>query len=179
MLRKLWIGLAVALLALPGVSMAAKRAVLQVNESVLINGTPNAVWAVVKDWDGLHKWHPAFGNDTLKSGANGKVGSMRTLTLKDGGATFDEELLAYNEKKKAYKYRIVGDSPFPVTDYVSWIHVKAGGKKGTAVLMWKGSFKRKVADNPPPDQNDKGVKKMISGAYQAGLGNVKNMVEGK
>jgi len=163
------------LLLLPGFAFAGKAATLHVKESVEINAEPAAVWAVVKDWNGLHKWHPAFSNAEIKSGANNKVGSLRTLTLKDGGAKFDEELLAYKGKKMAFKYRIVGDSPFPITDYVSSMKVKGGKKKGTAVLTWEGSFKRKAVDNPPAGQDDEGVKKMISGAYQAGLNNVKVM----
>jgi hypothetical protein len=47
------------------------------------------------------------------------------------------------------------------------------------VLVWKGKFKRKVADNPPAGQDDAGVRKAISGAYQAGLQNVKKMAESK
>jgi len=43
----------------------------------------------------------------------------------------------------------------------------------------KGKFKRKVADNPPAGQDDAGVKKTISGAYQAGLQNVKKLAESK
>jgi hypothetical protein len=47
------------------------------------------------------------------------------------------------------------------------------------VLVWKGKFKRKVADNPPAGQNDAGVKKAIIGAYQAGLQNAKKLAESK
>lgn len=180
MFGKFWIGLAAMLVALPGVALAeAKRPTLQVEESVVINGAPDAVWKVVKDWDGLHKWHPGFANAEIRNGANGKTGSLRTLTLKDGGAKFDEELLAFSEKKMSYKYRIVGDAPLPITDYASSIQVKKGKQPGTTTLTWKGRFKRKVADNPPAGQDDKGVKEMIAGVYQGGLGNVKKMVEGK
>jgi mxaD protein len=161
---------------LPGVALAGKAATLHVKESVEINAEPSAVWAVVKDWNGMHTWHPAFSNTEIKSGANNKIGSLRTLTLKDGGAKFDEELLAYKPKKMYFKYRILGDSPFPLTNYVSSIKVKGGKKPGTSVLIWEGSFKRKAVDNPPPGQDDAGVKKTISGAYQAGLNNVKTMI---
>ena len=83
------------MLLVPMSAMAeAKRATLNVDESVTINGSPEAVWNVVKDWDGLHKWHPGFSNDEITKGANGKKGSTRRLTLRDGGAQFNEELTA-------------------------------------------------------------------------------------
>lgn len=174
-----WIIAAGMLMALPGMASAAKPGYLHVTESVEINAPPAKVWSLVKDWNGLHKWHPAFSNTEIKSGANNKVGAVRTLTMADGGAQFDEELDGFSDKKRKYSYRIITDSPLPVADYSSSIQVKSGKTKGTSVLVWKGKFKRKVADNPPAGQNDAGVKKTISGAYQAGLQNVKKLAETK
>jgi mxaD protein len=176
--RRNWIMAAGLLLAMPGMALAAKPGYLHVKESVEINASPAKVWSLVKDWNGLHKWHPAFSNTEIKSGENNKVGSLRTLTMTDG-AQFDEELLGFNAKKMLYSYQILGDSPLPVADYSSSIQVKSGKVKGTSVLVWKGKFKRKVADNPPAGQDDTGVKKVIIGAYQAGLQNVKKLAETK
>jgi len=176
--RKMVIAAAV-LLALPGMAWSAKPGYLHVTESVEINAPVAKVWGLVKDWNGLHKWHPAFSNTEIKSGANNKVGAVRTLTMANGGAKFDEELDGFSDKKKKYSYRIITDSPLPVADYSSSIQVKSGKTKDTSVLTWKGKFKRKVADNPPAGQDDAGVKKAISGAYQAGLQNVKKMAETK
>ena len=166
------------LLALPGMAWAAKAGYLHVNESIEINAPPAKVWSLVKDWNGLHKWHPAFSNTEIKSGTNNKVGAVRTLTMADGGAKFDEELDEFKDRQRKYSYRIISDSPLPVADYSSTIQVKPG-KNGTSVLNWKGKFKRKVADNPPAGQDDASVKKAISGAYQAGLKNAKKLAETK
>ncbi len=175
-----WIAAAALALLVPMSAMAAaKRPTLSVDESITINGSPEAVWSVVKDWDGLHKWHPAFSNDDITKGANGKKGSTRKLTLKDGGGQFNEELTGYNEKKRSYDYKIIGDAPLPLTDYKSSIKVKKGKTPGTTIISWKGKFKRKVADNPPAGRDDKGVRELIVNVYQAGLGNVKKMVESK
>ena len=170
---------AALLLTLPGMAFAAKPGYLHVTESIEINAPVAKVWSLVKDWNGLHKWHPAFSNTEIKSGANNKVGAVRALTLANGGATFNEELDGFSDKKKKYSYRIISDSPLPVADYSSSIQVKSGKTKGTSTLIWKGKFKRKVADNPPPGQDDAGAKKAIAGAYQAGLQNVKKMAEAK
>ena len=175
-----WIAAAALAMLLPMTAMAAaKRPMLSVDESVTINASPETVWNVVKDWDGLHKWHPAFSNDEITKGANGKKGSTRKLTLRDGGAQFNEELTGYNDRKMSYDYKIIGDAPLPLTNYRSSIKVRKGKTAGTTVITWKGKFKRKVADNPPAGQDDKAVRDLIVGVYQAGLGNVKKMAEGK
>jgi mxaD protein len=177
--RRNWMIAAGMLLVLPGLAWAAKAGYLHVNESIEVNAPPAKVWSLVKNWNGLHKWHPAFSNTEIKSGTNNKVGAVRTLTLADGGATFDEELDGFSEKQRKYSYRIISDSPLPVADYSSSIQVKAGKTKGTSVLVWKGKFKRKVVDNPPAGQDDAGAKKAIIGAYQAGLRNAKKLAESK
>ncbi|MEO8164479.1 MAG: SRPBCC family protein [Betaproteobacteria bacterium] len=174
-----WMIGAALLMGLPAMAWAAKPGYLHVKESVTIDAPPAKVWNLVKDWNGLHKWHPAFSNAEIKSGTNNKVGAVRTLTMADGGAQFDEELDEFNAKKRKYSYRIITDSPLPVVDYSSTIQVRSGKTKGTSVLLWKGKFKRKVADNPPAGQDDAGVKKALIGAYQAGLQNVKKLAETK
>lgn len=68
-MKKLIVAAGMALL-LPGIAFAVKVPTLHVKESVEINAEPAVVWAVVKDWNGLHKWHPAFSNAEIKSGAN-------------------------------------------------------------------------------------------------------------
>ena len=141
------------------------------NKSVEISAAPSAVWNIVKGFDGLNKWHPAFSGDVLTKGANGQVGSVRALTLKDG-PTFTEELTAYNDAKMMYSYKIV-ESPLPVDKYTSTMTVAAKGNG--SVVTWVGNFITK-AGSGKTDADSQGL---IDGAYQAGLDNVKKMAEGK
>lgn len=141
------------------------------NKSIEINAAPSAVWNIVKDFDGLNKWHPAFSGDVLTKGANGQVGSARALTLKDG-PTFTEELTAYSDAKMMYSYKILV-SPLPVDQYTSTMTVTPKGNG--SVLNWVGNFITK-AGSGKTDADSQGL---IDGAYQAGLDNVKKMAEGK
>ena len=171
------LALALALpLSLQGKDPVTKLAVI---ETIEIAAPKDKVWGIVKDWDSLHKWHPAFSATVIKKGRNNTPPAVRTVTLQDGDASFDEVLDEFNDKRMYYNYRIIGDSPLPVTHYTSGISVKAGETKGTSILTWQGSFRRKVIDNPSPEEDDAGVKKFISDAYRAGLDNVKKMAEGK
>ena len=140
-------------------------------QSVEIKGSRKAVWALVKDFDSLEKWHPAFKDDVIKSGKNNTKGAMRTLTL-DSGESFDEELLKYDDKRMFYRYRIVGDSPFPISNYVSTMHVTKG-RNGTTKVIWQGKFNNK----PDSGKTDQEVVDMLNGAYRSGLDNVKKLAE--
>jgi len=156
-------------LALPLVARADKQLIAQ--QSIEIRGSPKAVWDVVKNFDGLAKWHPAFKDDVIKAGKNNTKGAMRTLTL-SSGETFDEQLLKFDDSKMFFRYRIIGDSPFPITHYVSTMSVKKS-KGGMTKVIWQGKFVNKADSGKTDDE----VVEMISGAYRTGLENVKQLIE--
>jgi mxaD protein len=164
----LTLGLA-GLLLLPFLVRADTQLIAQ--QSVEIKSSPKAVWGLIRDFNGLHKWHPGFKNDVIKSGRNNTKGAMRTLTLASG-ESFDEELLKFDDSKMFFRYRIVGDSPFPITHYVSTLHVKKG-KGGLTKVLWQGKFKNK----PDGGKTDAEVVEMLNGAYKAGLDNLKALAE--
>lgn len=160
-------------LSLAGCSSMEHKAMsgLTSNKSVEINAAPTVVWDIVKGFDGLNRWHPAFSGDVLQKGANGQVGAVRAITL-DGGPTFTEELTAYNDAKMTYSYKII-ESPLPIDKYTSTMTVTPKGNG--AVLNWVGNFITK-AGSGKTDADSQGL---IDGAYQAGLDNVKKMAERK
>jgi mxaD protein len=158
-----------------GTAVADPPKTLRVAESVQIKASPDAVWAAVKDWDGLNKWHPGFASDEIVSGGNGKVGSVRKLTIKDG-PSFTEKLTAYDDAGHSYHYIIV-ESPLPITDYKSRIAVLPGNGDGMTKVVWSGTFKRKnTSDNPPEAESDAGALKLVKGVYRGGLDNLKKML---
>jgi mxaD protein len=149
---------------------------LKVTKTVHINAPVDKVWDAVKNFDSLHKWHPGFAADEITKGENNKVGAVRKLTVKDG-PSFTEELLAFDDAKHSYRYRII-ESPLPLRDYVSRITVKPGTKGGTQVV-WSGAFKRKsTSDSPPEGENDAAAIKLITSVYEGGLANLKKMLQG-
>ena len=164
----------VALVALPGIGLAAAP-VLKVSKSVVIHATPDAVWAKAKDFGALNTWHPAVAKDEIVAGTDNQPGAERQLTLGDGGKVH-EKLIAFNDKGHKFKYVIV-DGVLPVTSYTSTFRVVAAGK-GSARVIWSGTFKRKdTGPKPADDANDATATKVISGVYQTGLDNLKKVGE--
>ena len=147
----------------------------KVIEKISIDASPDAVWAVIKDFDALAKWHPAAAESPADKGNT--EGSVRNVKLKGGGA-LTETLEKYNEAGKSYTYRLKDGSALPVTNYLSTITVSGEGSKST--VEWRGAFYRGYPNNdPPPEQNDEAAVKAVTGVYQAGLANIKKLAEKK
>jgi len=166
--KTLALGLAIAL-TLPFAARADKQLIAQ--QSIEIKGSPKVVWDFVKNFDALAKWHPAFQGDVIKSGKNNTKGAMRTLTL-SSGESFDEQLLKFDDGKMYFRYRIVGDSPLPITHYVSTMSVKKS-KGGMTKVIWQGTFDNK----PDSGKSDDEVVEMINGVYKTGLEHLKQLIE--
>ncbi len=165
---------AAVLLFAASVAMAHGPTRQKVVESVEINAPPDTVWSRVKDFNALQTWHPAVESSTTTDGNN--VGSVRTLTLKGGGRIV-EVLEAYSEADHKMSYRMTDPGPVPVNNYTSTITVKPA-EGGGSVVEWRGAFYRGYPNNdPPPDRNDEAAVKAVTGIYQSGLANLKQMMQ--
>jgi mxaD protein len=159
-----------------GYSVAAAPE-LHVKKSVTIAAPADKVWEAAKNFNGLNTWHPALAGDELVSGTNNTVGAVRLLTLK-GGGTIKEKLLEFDETGHRFRYSIM-EGVLPVSHYTANFVVTAIGTNKTLVT-WSGRFKRKnVGDSPADNESDKAATDTISGVYQAGLDNLKKIVEAK
>jgi mxaD protein len=168
-----------AFAAFAAISVAAFAAapVLKVTKQVTIDAPADKVWEQVRNFDGLATWHPALASDKIVAGTNNKPGAERLLTLKDGG-TIKEKLLSFDAKHRSFKYAIL-EGVLPVSDYTSTLRVKSAGK-GKSTVIWSGSFKRKdTSDKPAANADDATATKTMGGVYEAGLDNLKKMMEGK
>ena len=104
------VGLLLVALPLPG-ARGAEPSTLKVTKQVTLQVTTAAAWDQVKNFDGLHTWHPGFSGAEIVKGTNNQPGAVRKLTLKDG-PSFTEELLSYDGAKHTMRYRII-ESPLP------------------------------------------------------------------
>ncbi|MEO8004952.1 MAG: SRPBCC family protein [Betaproteobacteria bacterium] len=164
----------VALWALCAMSLpAAAEGLLNSHESIEIKASIWKVWDAVKDFDSLDKWHPMFSSDEIKSGGNNEVGTIRTMTVKDG-PSFDEELLTFDALDKKFTYRLIDPVPLPIAEYHSSFQVMEG-RRGYTLIMWSGSF----LNHSDGKMTDREVMDFINNAYRVGLENLKTMAEAK
>jgi mxaD protein len=155
-------------------AFAADAPTLTVTKSIDIKAPANVVWDLVKNFDGLNKWHPAVAKDQILEGKNNTVGAVRLLTLSDGG-TIKEKLLAYDDAKHTMKYSIL-EGVLPVSSYESTISVE--GSTTASKVTWSGTFKRKdLSATPAKDADDATAKTTMEAVYQAGLDNLAKLAE--
>jgi hypothetical protein len=133
--------------------LVGSAAALEVNSSVTVAGTPDAVWQKIGDFCAIQTWHPAIASCEQRD-EGGET--YRTLTTADG-AKIEEKLVEKTET--SYTYEIL-DSPLPVNNYRATLSVAPEGE-GTRV-DWRGTFDAK-------DASDDDAKGVMSGIYQAGL----------
>lgn len=152
----------------------------KVIREVVIKAEPANVWAVVKDFGGLHKWHPAVESTITETKADESGTQLlhRTLTLKGGGAILEKQTINSDEEMKL-EYRIV-EGVLPVSGYRAIMQVKAGPGAGESTVTWTGRFYNKANDvHAKPGEDNEAAVKAVEGMYDAGLPNLKKVIEGQ
>ena len=111
----------------------------EVLASAVIPGAPDAVWRVLRDFDGLPSWHPAIDSSALTAGASAvEIGAVRRLSLGDGGVVV-EVLVGLDDHSRSLTYAIL-ESPFPVSGYRSTIRVVPLTTTGESFVEWSLVF---------------------------------------
>ena len=87
-----------------------------------MSATPDAVWAVVRDFHGLDSWMPGI----EKSEADG---DDRLLSMM--GMTIRERLVKLDEDGKALTYSIVDGAPVESHEATITVHPDGGGSRVT------------------------------------------------
>ena len=145
---------------LPVVAQAHGPSGQKVVKEFEVKAEPAKVWALVKDFGAIGKWHPDVTNVKLedrKDAESEKVLPHRLVTLKNG-ATFLEKLREVNDADMKMDYKLVdgADSTIAVSNYRTVAQVKAGKAAGTSTVTLTARFYNKAntmeaplgADNP-------------------------------
>jgi mxaD protein len=146
------------------------------DESIVIQAPVEKVWAVIKQFDGLDKWHP----DVKTSTGEGKneSGSVRTITLKND-EQFSEELDFYSEQDHLYKYRLKKENTaaLPISSHTTSFQVKQGENANTSVVSIKSRFYRGDTGNTPSNQlNDESAVKAMTTFFKNELSGLQQKV---
>lgn len=166
----------IATALLPFTAFAHGPSPQKVEKEIVIKADPAKVWAIVKDFGGIHKWHPAIASTKIST----KDGdTFRLLTLK-GGGIINERLKSADDADMKLKYEII-EGVLPVTDYNATMTVKAGPGAGETTVVWMARFYRMYRLNPPipAGQDDESAIKAITGVFDAGLPALKALAEAK
>ncbi|MHA6630866.1 SRPBCC family protein [Pseudonocardia sichuanensis] len=113
--------------------------------SGVVPASADAVWSLMRDFNGLPGWLPAVSASELTEGGSGaEVGAVRRLTLGDGGIVV-ERLLELHDAERRCTYEIL-ESPFAVRRYVSTFRVAPVTSSGEAFVEWWSEYDAEGAD---------------------------------
>ncbi len=138
--------------------------------STIINAPIETVWDRIKDFNGLASWHPMVQSSRIEEGlANGVIGCIRELTLRDGGEKVREQLLGYSNLDYSIVYNIL-ESNMPVSDYISTMRLRPVVDGNITYFEWSVTFNI----DPEHDGNEQ-TKFFTSEVYQSGFDSLKEM----
>jgi hypothetical protein len=140
---------------------------LKVTETVVLDATPETVWAAIGNFHDLG-WDPAIAK--AEGDGGNTVDSFRTATLSNGG-TITEQLVIYDATKMTYSTFLPHNDPavLPVTNFSTILTVRPAPSGGTEVVWRAAGFRGYPNDNPPPSLNDEVAVKAMHEYLRAGL----------
>ena len=158
-------------------AFAAEANELSASQTIHIDASPEAVWAIVGDFDGQPRWLPLIEKSKIVVGTNNQIGAIRLVTRRNGSKV-TERLIDYDPHHMRLAYTYV-DGAVMASDYFPVVTV-THAKDGTCDVEWSAHFKRLDywVDPPPEGQDDKSLVDRYNALYKSGLENLKRVVEG-
>ena len=112
---------------------------IKVYTSSVIEASADAVWSVVRDFDGLPRWTPFVAESRIEDGwPADRIGCVRNFVLKDGGR-IRERLLALSDFDFQCVYSIL-ESPMGVENYVATLKLTPVTDGNRTFAEWWAEF---------------------------------------
>jgi polyketide cyclase/dehydrase/lipid transport protein len=139
---------------------------IKVYASSVIDASADAVWAHIRDFNGLPKWHPAIAESRIEGNwPSDRLGCVRNFSLADGGV-IREQLLALSDYDYQYTYSIL-ESPMGVQNYVATLKLTPVTDGNRTFAEWSAEF------DAPPGQERKLADDIGQGVFQGGFSALK------
>jgi polyketide cyclase/dehydrase/lipid transport protein len=107
------------------------------SRSAVIAATPDKVWDVVGDFNGLSEWHPFVPPSTIEGGGDANTpGAVRSFAI-DGEVLSREELIAHDASAHRLEYKLI-QAPLPITDYHATFEVRP--HPDGSEVVWSASY---------------------------------------
>ena len=111
----------------------------RVVKSTVLDAPVEAVWDVIRDFNGHDQWHPAIASSQIERGRPADmIGSVRNFRLGDG-SNLREQLLTLSDLETAYSYCLL-DTPVPLFNYVSHVRLTPVTDGDRTFWEWESRF---------------------------------------
>ncbi|MGR3435910.1 MAG: SRPBCC family protein, partial [Shimia sp.] len=90
----------------------------RVTTSQVVPAPIEAVWDLIRDFNGHDAWHPIVATSAVEGGGRSdRVGCVRNFRLADG-VLLRERLLSLSDAETMFRYCLI-DTPIPLYNYVA------------------------------------------------------------
>ncbi|MGF1627043.1 MAG: SRPBCC family protein [Alphaproteobacteria bacterium] len=97
------------------------------------------VWALARDFNGHHSWHPIIADSHIEDGwPSDRVGCIRNFRLADG-TPLREQLLSFSDLDHSFTYNIL-ESPLPLKNYVATFRCTPVTEGDRTFVEWMAEF---------------------------------------
>ena len=112
---------------------------VKVIRSTVMNAPVEAVWEVIRDFNGHDQWHPAVATSLIERGnPSDMVGCIRRFKLEDG-SELREQLLTLSDIEQSFTYCLL-DTPIPLFNYVAHCRLFPVTDGDLTVWEWHSRF---------------------------------------
>src|SRR5262245_19455400 len=141
---------------------------VQVRQSTVIDAPVDAVWRVLRDFNGHDRWHPAIATSAIEGGQPvDMVGALRRFRMADGGE-LREQLLSLSDENRTLTCCLL-EAPLPLMGYVATIRLRPVTDGDRTFWEWRSEFR------PPEHRREELVKLVRDGVYRAGFEAIRGM----
>lgn len=135
---------------------------VRVIRSTVIDRPVEEVWALIRDFNGHDRWHPAVAESHVERGeASDRVGCVRNFRLADG-SNLRERLLTLSDLETAFSYCLL-DTPIPLFNYVAHCRLTPVTDGDMTFWEWESRF------DTPKGREEELAATVGDGIYAAGF----------
>lgn len=143
---------------------------VRVKESTIIDAPIADVWAILRDFNGHDRWHPAIAESRIEDGPADMIGAVRRFKLADG-AQLREQLLSLSDHRHEFRYCLLA-SPIPLMGYVARVRLCPVTDGNQTFWEWSSEF------TPPAGRQAELVGLVRNGIYLVGFAAIRARLRG-
>ena len=142
---------------------------IKVYVSSVIDAPADAVWGMVRDFNGLPRWTPFVADSRIEQNLPAdRIGCVRNFRLKDGGV-IREQVLSLSDYDFQCRYSIL-ESPMGVSDYLATLKLTPVTDGNRTFAEWSAEFEA------PQGREQELAEHIGQGVFQAALTQLKQML---
>ena len=124
----------------------------RVVKSTIMDAPTDRVWALLRDFNGHDRWHPAVTTSAIERAQSAdRIGCVRRFRLADG-SELREQLLALSDLEQSFSYCLL-DTPIPLFNYVAHVRLLPVTDGDRTFWHWEFALHDFGGRREAPDRN--------------------------